>query len=304
MKALRRGLPFFAMILAALTATVTSAYYTDMIQEEGLLVQSADISFGDERGQISANTEDFYERLVPLKEGEGFDVSFSAPYKGNTVSYVVPRLELKADGFEDGDTVMVTDGVSEAYMYSASGVIYSLPAEVSPGETVTKKYHITIVKKTGSNPITFSYNFTFAAVQKTGNEKLYEDSRSDGSRLYEAVKKGTEIKGFSELTSADDVAEGDEALTEMKYYKLTVEPQITEGFGNVSACRWFVCPDSEKNDARQVSSDRRLMLVLNKRNIGAGLRLWLEAENEAGCVTSSQYSIKLSDGKITVKREV
>ena len=117
MKTLRRGLPFFAMILAALTATVTSAYYTDMIQEEGLLVQSADISFGDEKGQISANTEDFYERLVPLKEGESFDVSFSAPYKGNTVSYVVPRLELKADGFEDGDTVTVTDGVSEAWLF-------------------------------------------------------------------------------------------------------------------------------------------------------------------------------------------
>lgn len=302
MKTTRHALPAVVMLLAALSATAVSAYYTDLIKKDRILLKTADIAFGDNKGIIAADTADFDDRFTPLKEGDSFSISFSALYRGDTDSFVVPKLEIMTEGFTDGDIIRVTDGESEIYIYDIKGEIYSLPVKVNPGDEITKKYTVTVVKKNGSEPLSFKYNFTFAAVQKSGNEELYEKYRTDGKGFYEAIENGRDIKGFSEVTNPQDVYDDAGIASDAKYYKLLIEPEITEGYKDANVYRWYLSSSDNIISDRLISSDNKLALVLNKKNIGDGIIVWLEAENEAGYVTSEQYIITLDD-EISVRRK-
>ncbi len=302
MRMQRYALPAAVMLMAALSATVVSAYYTDLIKEKKVLIKAADIAFGDENGVITADTSGFDERLTPLKEGDSFNISFSALYSGDTDSFVVPGLKIRAEGYSEGDIIRVTDGESEIYIYEADGELYSLPAVVNPGDEIIKNYTVTIVKKNGNEPLSFKYDFSFAAVQKSGNEELYEKYIADGKRFHEAIESGEDIKGFSEVTEPEDVHDEAGTISETKYYKLIVEPEITEGYKDVNTYRWYLSYSGNSASANLISSDNRLLLVLNKKNIGNGIIIWLEAENEAGYVISEQYIIT-SENDISVKRK-
>lgn len=285
------------MLAAALTVTIASAYYTDMITESSVLLKTADIGFGDEDGRIMADISGFDDRLKPLSEGESFEISFSTAYSGDVDAYAVTRLVIAAEGFSDGDIIRVTDGENEIYMHEADGTIYSKPMQVKKGDEIIKKYRITIVKKNGTEPISFKYDFTLAAMQKKENEELYEKYEDDGKGLYEAIEKGSSVNGFSDVTKKEDVTDGDEGVSDKKYYKLSVNPEITEGYGDITAYRWHV------SDDETVGTDKSITLMLNKRNVGTGLKLWLEAENEAGYVTSDKYLISIENDRLTVRSE-
>ena len=293
-----------AIFTAAVSATAAAAYYEAMISHETCLVKAADISFGSSEG-ISSDLSSQNNRLLPLEEGESFDISFSTKYDGDIEAYAVPALKTVISGMDKDDIIRISDGKNDICIDSSgSGMLYSDIALLKPGDVIEKSYHITVVKHSGAKTLKFGYEFSLAAVQKKGNETLIESGISSED-LYGAIANGNElsgeIKGFSELiTKRDGAAESDEEGG-TRYYSVSLEPQIEKTTSNGVSYKWYakISDTSEK----MISINKILDLTINKYNISDGLSVRYEVENEAGHISSKRYIFEINADELECRTE-
>lgn len=293
-----------AIFTAAVSATAAAAYYEAMISHETCLVKAADISFGSSEG-ISSDLSSQNNRLLPLEEGESFDISFSTKYDGDIAAYAVPSLKTFISGMDKDDIIRISDGKNDICIDSSgSGILYSDINLLKPGDVIEKNYHITVVKYSGTNQLKFGYEFSLAAVQKKGNETLIESGISS-EKLYGAITNENglsgEIKGFSELiTKRDGASESDEEGG-TRYYSVSLEPQIEKTTSNGVSYKWYakISDTSEK----MISINKILDLTINKYNISDGLSVRYEVENEAGHISSKRYIFEINADELECRTE-
>lgn len=299
---------FAAVVLSISSAAAAAAYYEDMISHEKCLVRAADVSFGG--GQdIKSDLCEQTGRLLPFSEGDSFDICFTAFYEGDIEAYAVPCLKTDIAGMSENDVVRISDGSREIYISGGTGSLFSDAIKLMPSDSINKTYHITIVRHQGTEPLLFSYEFSIAAIQKSGNEMAAEEllnGNNGAEELYrdiaESVKetKNSSVSGFGDLAVKSEKASDKAEDGAVRYYLVGLEPQITDGYTSAKAISWY----AKISDKEEKIADNKeiLELTLNKYNISDGLELRYEVKNEAGYIFSDRYIFSFKDNELICRR--
>lgn len=289
---------------ALLFTSISSAYYTDTIKLKPKTLITANFDISNDDVPITADTSGLDDRLLPLKQGDSFDISFTADYSGDMDIYAVPKLNMIISNMASGDEISVRDGEETVVITSSTGVteqtagtIYSRPKAVFGRNKIKVTYTINVVKHSAQEPLLFSYDFSVAGCQRLKNETI---GSKTGTEAYGVIADGSEINGFTFLTDGGDVADHNGNPLNKSYYNVALTADATNGNTASNTFSWYAA--NYGGSEKKISDGKNVTLVLNPNNVGRGLIIRFEVENEAGHVSSDSYIFTIGPSGLSASR--